>query len=132
MKRNQLGELIPTSCGGGLQPARGGGMEAGAFRACQGAIRDVTNQDVAKDKVATANWSKQVPIDKALDGSRSFRGQIAVHRCDPGSAEATAEDRADLNKAPRGRVERVQAREDGGLYGVRKPGRGGGHCLGVA
>jgi hypothetical protein len=135
MERYQLGQLVLATARRCLpfQPRPNGGVETRSLAAWQRRIRDFADEDVAEGRGVAARPPDEVTLDEVVDRGLD-RGPIEVlveNRQRPG-IERPAEDGAQLDHAPSGRVEPVEASEHGRVNAIRDGGHRSGDGLRIA
>jgi hypothetical protein len=64
---DEFGQRILAFTGDSRQPCSGRGVQPAAFRARQGLIRDLADQDVPKSEGVSARGSKQILVDQPVE-----------------------------------------------------------------
>ena len=118
MKGDQFGHRILPLAGQALEPFGRRRMQPPTLGASQGLVGDLPYQDVAEGKDIAPRQTKEILLDQLLDDvvhvdDGRFQGQETRR------TEGAPEYRAQLDDAALFRAELVEARQHGGLNGIR-------------
>src|SRR5258708_10027044 len=109
MEGEDLGYRDLAAFARGLHPTSGRAMEASAFGARQGVVRNLLDEDVPEREAIAVRGPDEVAVGQVLAKLTGLFGEARFDRCDAGRAERPAEHTAELQDAPLHRRHQIQA-----------------------